>query len=281
MGSDACFRMGFTHQICQDYAIAGALSAQGRRLPYAVVSDGCSGSEHTDFGARFLVRATELALEAALRYDPLGEALGMFHADLTIAHANRMVTVANLGRRSLDATLIRAVQLPSGRIVVHQAGDGVVAARDRVTRTIAYQTMKFGGNMPYYLSYLLNDVDRARYLNLAGTVEIVRGSNPTGDWNEEVSVSTLTSDPVTDYMFDAAATDLVLIMSDGAESFQDMHGNPVPLTAVLEQLFDMKSSEGEFVTRRCTKFLTKFCAETGWRHYDDLSVAGIYVPEAP
>jgi len=63
MSADYFFRMGKTHTICQDYAIAGSreykIDAEMGAFQYAILSDGCSGipnlkapgSPYTDFGA--------------------------------------------------------------------------------------------------------------------------------------------------------------------------------------------------------------------------------------
>lgn len=302
MGSDACFRMGSTHQICQDYAIAGA--RQG--LPYAILSDGCSGvhtpgepgSPFTDFGSRFLVRMASvflrktidgglpLVVESDLEW--LNGELTHIMGESLASEAYRIARQAGFDKRALDATLIRAVQRPDGSVVVHQAGDGVVAARNRETGLITYTTMKFGNNMPYYLSYLLDIAERRRYFDLARSVEVttaneVAGSGMGGwNWVEETVVHPLIAEiPIFQRFIFGPEYDLVLIMSDGAESFQDQEGQIVPVGAIVKQLFDVKSFEGEFLIRRCNKFLSRFCAERGWKHTDDFSVAGIHLKGTP
>lgn len=302
MGSDACFRMGSTHQICQDYAIAGA--HQG--LPYAILSDGCSGvhtpgepgSPFTDFGSRFLVRAASLALRTTIfgglpsavvdssDIEWLNSELTVVSGDDVVMDAYGMARRAGFGKRALDATLLRAVQRPDGSVVVHQAGDGVVAARNRETGLITYTTMKFGNNMPYYLSYLLDLVERRRYFDMARSVEITTAQEVpawTGEnWTEEVVTHPLVAElSIFQKFVFGPEYDLVLIMSDGAESFQDQEGQIVPVGAIVKQLFDVKSFEGEFLIRRCNKFLSRFCAERGWKHTDDFSVAGIHLKGTP
>ena len=72
-------------------------------------------------------------------------------------------------------------------------------------------------------------------------------------------------------------TELVLLFSDGISSFQLKDGTPIPLEQVLDQVFDLKGFAGQFLTRRCTRFLQKFCAENGWQHADDFSVGGLHL----
>ena len=303
MGSDACFRMGSTHQICQDYAIAGAHEG----LPYAILSDGCSGvhtpdepgSPFTDFGARFLVRVASLGMRRTISgglprrvesdVEWLNGELTHIDGENLVSEAYRVARQAGLYRRALDATLLRAVQRPDGTVVVHQAGDGVIAARRRDSGSITYYTTKFGNNMPYYLSYLLDLPERRRYFELAGTVEVSTGvlskegfDQGFGGWTDETTVTTpLDAAPIFQKYVFGPEYDLVLIMSDGAESFQDQEGQVVPVGAIVKQLFEVKSFEGEFLIRRCNKFLSRFCAERGWKHTDDFSVAGIHMKGTP
>ena len=66
MNADSAFRMGSTHAVCQDYAVASAWTAAAHTdgaapppRPYIILSDGCSSTPDTDVGARLLVKAAE------------------------------------------------------------------------------------------------------------------------------------------------------------------------------------------------------------------------------
>ena len=72
-------------------------------------------------------------------------------------------------------------------------------------------------------------------------------------------------------------TDLLLIASDGIESFQTANGEPVPVEEVIDEILAIKNFKGEFLSRRCSRFLSKTCVERGWKHADDFAIAGIYV----
>lgn len=289
MGSDSYFRMGSTHAICQDYALSGTREG----IDFAIVADGCSGvavdgipgSPFTDFGARFL------ALSAMRWLSTL--AGGGFPALALITDAAAKARASDLPKEALDATLITAVR--NGNVVhVRQTGDGVVVAKKRNGK-LQYTSLKFGNNAPYYLSYLLSEGRRQSLLSPehaapenkaeAGLLTLTEGTFSEECWKTNSIPTQLTySDDLgvtnvcRSFEFDASDTEFVLILSDGAESFQLKDGTPVPLEQVLEQICAIKGLAGEFIVRRCNRFLQSFCVERGWKHYDDLSVAGIVFP---
>lgn len=295
MGSDYYFRMGSTHKICQDYALAGK-TAKG--ITWALLSDGCSGvpvagdpgSPHTDYGARFLVRSTQRHLADVSN--------GFFPGQVIVHEAAAIARQAGLRGSALDATLL-AVAVSEDSRFAHgfMTGDGVIAARQRDGK-IRYTSRQFGNGAPYYLSYLLDDDRNTGYLYPDPNVEpkLVEGAatveETNGLWDPEnkswvKTVRKLLLLPTDDLNAEAKQVDhrifrvdeveVVLLMSDGVLSFQDKSGTPVPLEEVLVQLFAIKGFEGEFLVRRCNAFLQRFCAERGWKHTDDFSIAGIHL----
>ncbi len=149
---------------------------------------------------------------------------------------------------------------------------------------MSYCTTSFGENAPYYLSYLLDTRMHQLFHQIAKTATTTRNAFTPGlGWGTpETSIRELAEYRICQSAyFPAIEHDVVLIMSDGAESFFDKSGETVPLESVHEQLFALKNLSGEFVTRRCNAFLHRFCAEHGWKHADDFSVAGIHLGEVP
>ena len=83
--------------------------------------------------------------------------------------------------------------------------------------------------------------------------------------------------------------DLVVLMSDGIHSFKEIEQSLVPYAKtfqrdidyleVSKELFQFKQMNGVFIQRRCQKFF-KNCKGKGWYHFDDFSMAGIYVSES-
>jgi hypothetical protein len=288
MGADYFFRMGSTHSVCQDYAIAGVSWEENRA--YAIVSDGCSGvtipdapgSPFTDYGARLIARMAWLQMPRIMK--------GNFDARSISDRARVSAGTLGLPRAALDVTLLVAhetrklVSGPLGlstesSVVVHQIGDGVVAARKRDSGDIVSYSVSFDKNMPFYMSYFIDDDALRQYCDECK--EKVCTSRIQTERKERHKTAISTTELASGgqrYEFDAATYDLVMIMSDGAESFQ-VGSAPVALEEVLEQLFAIKNYEGEFLTRRCSRFLQKFCVERGWRHSDDFGIAAIHLPK--
>lgn len=111
--SDAFFSIGKTHEVCQDYARAGDLD--GRQ--FAIVSDGCSSSPDTDFGARALVMSA-IQCRKEISWLPLV-------ADWTIWHAKDIIKGYGLSPFCLDATLLSIFPSPGkGWFNIQVCGDG-------------------------------------------------------------------------------------------------------------------------------------------------------------
>src|SRR6185369_1284542 len=150
MGADCFFRMGSRHHVCQDYARTGGY----RGYTIAALSDGCSSSPDTDFGARFLVQAFMQVPMAT------GDSVAMA--------ASCMAAASGLPRSCLDATLLAVFESGIGVVHAIRAGDGVFAYRDR-DGTWFYDQVEFGNNAPAYLSYRLNRELMDRHLSLSPT----------------------------------------------------------------------------------------------------------------
>jgi len=300
MHSDAFFTIGKAHPVCQDYARAGKTVSkfgvdEGSRT-FAIVSDGCSGSPDTDFGARLLTMATVEGI------DVLGDRLPS-KVDWLIWHALDKLP-QNLRRQSLDATLLAAYTRDDGQVQVIVCGDGVVAARKRETGQVEVIEIDCQ-NAPSYLSYLLNPdrllvyrealeatmdashTHEGRILRRWASLEKLRDDDPPdNEWDWPVIIEGEPGKTVTydnfpfSINFDSADYDLVMVFSDGVQSFQDAETmESIPMSWVLGHLTDIKSFTGEFMARRCKSFLSRFCVKNRWQHYDDLGVAAIYLGE--
>ena len=263
--ADAHFTIGKTHEVCQDYATADDQGQSGlsSMLAHAVVCDGCSSSPDTDWGARFLARAGASALQP-------------FDALNVVRRADSYRKALELAPTALDATLLLIRETPQGDAEVTVCGDGVVVAQRRDGTGYAHWSLSFNNNAPAYLSYLLDLERLATYQKTGCGFLTVKGDEyPVKEWDPAVPP------PLGIHfhkVFPRAKYDLVLVLSDGAESFWKREGTrfvPVPLADVLTQVLDFKTLTHGFIKRRVGRFLTKFCTENGWQHNDDFAVAGL------
>lgn len=286
MHSDAFFAIGKAHSVCQDYARSGRTPArfgdtEGSRT-FAIVSDGCSGSPDTDFGARLLTMAAVEGINI------LGDRLPE-KVDWMIWHARDRLP-QNLHIQSLDATLLAAYTRDDGSIQVIVCGDGVIISRHRKTGAIEVIEVDCK-NAPSYLSYLINPDRLLIYkdaIGVTGGRSLRRWASPESlqQWDFPVIIEgepgkTVLYDNFPIHLtFDPEQYDLVMVCSDGIQSFQDAETQePIPLVEVVTHLMDIKSFTGEFVSRRCKSFLKRFCVKNNWQHYDDLGVAAIHIPK--
>lgn len=269
MHADSCFFIGSTHTVCEDYALSGLTKDN---QVFAAVSDGCSGSDHTDFGARFLCHAAQ---RQANEY-------GDFNSERVLWEAAGMARQTALHPGCLDATLLFAMENPDARVIeVWKLGDGVIAAKRRDGGIEVYST-QFKHGMPAYPAYRLNDARLRGYLKLSeDAARVVRSWKTAPDYEgPPVTNEQPQAGMAAGYLkFPISTYELVLLMSDGAETFQAKErGAPksIALLEVVNHLLAVKGYAGEFMHRRAGAFLKKHCAREGWQHADDLSIAAIH-----
>lgn len=272
MRADAFFAIGRAHTVCQDYARAGVIPGTNRA--YAVVSDGCSSSPDTDFGSRFVTAA-------AIRSLPVGG--NDFDLGSVIWRAKEP-TAGFIPDSCLDATLLIAFEHLDGKVHVVAVGDGVILARRRSGVVCEAWVIEMGG-VPGYLSYLL-DIQRFRDYVRTGygkrvTTHYVNGVEE-GQRTNQIAVSDGLLPTVDnlfgELVFDPETYDLVMVLSDGVQSFRHMErGEAVPVLSVTPHVMDIRVLAGEFLQRAHRFFLTKTCPKLGWQHTDDFGAAAIYI----
>jgi hypothetical protein len=281
MHSDSYFCVGASHNVCQDYALAG-VTEKGKA--FAIVSDGCSGSPNTDFGSRFLTKSMQFALDHNEEHDKslflTADALGQ-----------QMASSCNMEPMCLDATILCLVEHErEGRrgVLALAGGDGVIVARHRGRSYYDTHLIEFYAGFPAYPSYMADLPRMQEFIKHTegglASVRVTNGEDDTVNQIRHTFYSTETDPWYTPYevFFDAEKYDVVMILTDGATSFQETASSdtskrlaPLKLDSVLKELTDFKNLKGEFVVRRAKRFLTKTCVENHWVHHDDLSVAAI------
>lgn len=282
MTVDSFYRIGATHNYCQDYALTRVETHAGRTVEMAIVSDGCSGSPNTDIGARLLAHA-------------LADDLPYFHAyggvrltedaERTLnemaRRARAMFPFADISNPNcLDATIVALINDSSDeKIRAWISGDGVIAFRNKKTREFDLLSVQFMMGAPAYASYSLHEGRRDSYLSYSenGRRDISFYGSESGHWN---TVTMKAGTKPLAFEFDKSDYDLAIACSDGAESFQEIGTKaPVAVHKVIDRLMDVKNPVGEFMVRRAKRFLTMECEDRGWIHTDDFAVAAIYLGE--
>ncbi len=267
MNCDAVFIKGNSHSICQDYARAGQ--------NYVLLSDGCSSSPDTDFGARLICKTAENLI---------------LHNDLSINEhfpyqviqkAKSAAEQIHLAEQSLDATFLAAIVIGDS-VHVYCAGDAMLAFGFHDDR-IHLEQIQYQKSYPFYLNYLCNNTRLQSFQANTNNDLIVTGKIIINNTIETVSYQQLR---LVDYYFTAAIPKrhlkYIVLLSDGIQSFSKQISSQTSRTTdnlqadeIAAQLIGFKNYQGAFVQRRINKFRKDVCRQN-ISHYDDLSMAAIH-----
>jgi len=289
MNCDCSFYIGTTHDICQDYALSGDRSV--------TVTDGCSGSILSDFGAKVLsITAMNKISEIKTLHD--------FNENEVILLTRPAAKILNLPIECLDSTLLCAVKNEETAEAICY-GDGVIAIKLTDGNTFVIN-IEYTDNYPFYINYLYAPSDR--YLNWSNNHNNRKVSFSIIKKNGEVDI--ISDDCVRDCIRDPRLkygkievgmlrilpwsvmvetflpeAESIIIMSDGVQSFYrtiftetSKHNEKISYHDILKELLNFKNYVGRFVQRRMNKFL-KTCIKNEWHHSDDISIAAIYLGE--
>ena len=283
MNTDCAFYIGTTHDICQDYALAGKNSI--------AVSDGCSGSPRSDIGSRVL-SITAMNKMAEL------DSLISFDEKECILLARPTIKMLNIPNECLDATLLSA-KVYDNEVMAMCCGDGVIVIKIK-NGNIIIINCEYSDNYPFYMNYLYDQTNR--YLdwttnhnkrNISQTI-----LNTNREWLATVPVKTdveriekdlglirLSENRAIVEIINKNDIEYVAIMSDGIHSFYETiktetskYNRSISYLEVLKDLLSFKNFNTHFVQRRMNKF-RKDCAKKGWANSDDMSLAVIHIGE--
>lgn len=268
MNKDSFFKIGSTHNICQDYAISGHNDIHSTN--YAIISDGCSGAEDTDVGSRLisLIAKKNIALSVDSFY---------FFKDVicdlkSLSNDSSLV----LNEDCLHATLLLAsyVEDLSNCFWTIVVGDGAVVAKAS-DGSILVNEYEFESGAPYYLRYELNADLKSFYMNQynKGVRLVSYMIDPKGKVFDK-KVEELNFNDENWYFakkFDATTWETIGIISDGLKSFT-CNGSVIDSSEIIKELFGFKSYNGHFVKRRCKKAFELF-EKNNIDHFDDFSMS--------
>lgn len=286
MNADCAFEIGASHSVCQDYARAGAHppaatpECSGRQpSPYVILSDGCSSSPDTDFGARLLVRAAEQTLRER------GEVPARDVAEVHQEAARRALAwaeLAGLPPQAVDATLLTA-HLRGDELILGCSGDGVICLQSRAGALDVY-IVSYPSGYPAYPSYAhqpgrLLALEAAaltgkevRHFRSASVEECLRLAGVTGG----DSLTEVLAVRASDYKYAALFTDGIHSFQRAGQAATGGYVEAVAADEALRALVSFKSSGGSFVGRRVKRF-RKDCQLRGWQHEDDLAVGALHL----
>lgn len=273
MGADVFFNIGKTHKVCEDYAVCGLTPDE--KHPYAIVSDGCSSSKNTDIGSRIICKSLESMFHFynANPHVP-GQLLPLENALIYMQVKAEEILDSFKGiidGQALDCTSL-AIHRYDQEFHVIAAGDGVIAAK-RHDGTLEIKVIEFAGNAPIYMGYVLNperlemlkkmyDCTKRIYTHINGKPADVMVSNEIAEYFVY---------PISEYQMVAVMTDGVLSFRQLTDSLTSRTSEAVPVTEIVHNLMDFKGLVGEFVHRRCSKFLSE-CIGKNRFHTDDFAI---------
>jgi len=268
MNSDSYYEIGYSHTVCQDYAINGDNGV----LKYAIISDGCSSSKNSDIGARLLAHLFK-------QYQLIPENIIM-----NLQQLSNMTDIIQINPEFLDSTLLIAF-MSDKKTTVNIFGDGGFYVKFKDGH-FEYYLVDFDQNAPLYISYFLHDTYQNYYKYFPNQkISLIKVSGK--DWNEATTeVEDLTSFKNTDLfkrlMFNFENVSFISVFSDGVRSFtmQDDNGLIVPVNdlSIVSRFNSYKSFQGQFVQRRMNK-INKENKKLKISHYDDISIATIHMEQ--
>lgn len=286
MNTDCYYEIGSSHIVCEDYALVGKINDN---ISYAIVSDGCSASNHVDVGARILAHSAKEYLQTT--YESKTElptidayVMGSMIVDMASLHLKDL----NLSIETLDCTLLIALS-DGNRFSAFVYGDGgVIVKRRSPNANLLYHHVTFESGAPYYLSYLLSPTRNVAYGRDFGKKKILL--NRELIYDEKVITSSVPheiknlKDLYDECMFSEDWDfEWIALVSDGVESYQrkgdDGEIKPIPHARIIQKIGNYKNLNGQFVQRRMTK-LKRDCLKEDIVHYDDMSIATIHKKES-
>lgn len=258
--TDSFFVQGASHKVCEDYALHGD--------NYIVVSDGCSSSEDTDFGSRFLAKAI------ASNFKQLkGNTDSKFFIEAvrsSIFTAKAAADALGMKYGCLDATILAAVS-DGERVHLFIVGDGYMAISSNieVTPCTTYYEIDFVSGAPEYLSYTL-DYNRHLFYkeSFKSDINLINMHSKNGDHSTPLNEFSVVEKDVIKYMsFPVGVINWVALFSDGLGTFRTKDH-----WEVIENMTALKNLKGECLRRRMKRYI-KDLHQEGIVHDDDVSGA--------
>lgn len=270
--TDTFIEIGSQHKVCEDYIVSGTDPVFN--APFIILADGCSKSKDSEMGARIICHLAKQyvaynGVDASPKY---AEKLGNW----VIHNAEMVARQMGLKKSCLDATLIVGYVIDD-LFYGHMFGDGVIICEPTIRATVLYDIryVEYSQNAPYYLTYLIDEERAKLYHDMKIQKETIYITVPVGDTSRVDRLESAYDTPRT-FTFTVEDFHKILMCSDGISSFLDASvgsnsNKLIKIQELLPELLAFKSTKGEFLKRRCNKYM-KQLTKIGITHFDDLSI---------
>lgn len=241
--------IGAKHIRCEDYALHWDDGV--------VVSDGCSGAEHADVGARLICWEVRQSSPLKKGWLPYGS-----------RQATQLLGLPDI---SLYASTM-VITDDQNTFNVQVAGDGVVAAR------------RHDGSYRITRLHFLNSCPQYAAKNFPGVDPYSCEFEQFVDVYDPDLVSTTVNDTQIDafsrFTYNKDEFDLVAVFSDGVESFRTVTSEGWDVsnkmfTDFVADFMSVRNHNGNFMERRARRVLHDL-SRRGIYHTDDFSVGALY-----
>ena len=272
MITDTFIEIGSQHQMCEDYIISGP--------NYIILADGCSGSKHSEMGARFLCYMARMFMVQYGVGNYGDHTYPQRLGNWVIHNAEMLTRQLGLDKSSLDATLIVAYQ-KDDFLAVHMFGDGHIVLNTIYDPEYEIYSVDYKAgqrSMPYYLRYLIDKEGHELYHEKKVSKMIYKDQISFGEFLGESDPVERAYDEPESWYFNVQAYRSISICSDGLGTFlrsnPEESGNKIMNAyEMVPSIFNFKSNNGVFLQREiniCKRQRKK--AGLKFEHFDDLSI---------
>lgn len=250
MSADTFYTIGATHQVCQDYALSGP--------SYAIVSDGCSSVKDSDWGSRLLTKSLDSIFKTkkTIQFEDLVEALRL---------SNLYAKMLDLEQECLAATLLCVYETEDG-FHAYVSGDGFVVAKT-ISGKLQIVEHEYESGAPFYLYYSLSPELIKSYKQAFPQKNLKVFNSFVANAEKDVRFTdTVQADQQSiQYFFPKEVYSGVGVVTDGLRSFvkqvkkhTSITNESVGFEKIVGDIFSFKTSEGQYVHRRCQRAFKEF-----------------------
>ena len=279
--------------MCQDYALSGIYKG----VPYAIVSDGCSGAEFSEVGSQTLCFAAKAAIESWVDKvdDREGSLSNDFFREEIVAkyikeevckRAEQIIALNSLSQECLQATLLIAFTMAED-LYTFVWGDGVIIIKRsfEIVKQICISDIEYVSNAPFYL-FANKDIYEQRVADKRKLYKVTVGDEKehevASDADIEIPVyePCIYKEPLNILVRDNSTISIrsITLCSDGIKSFRDKDMKTSNIWNMAKEFTNYASFCESFV-RRCMNFLKKKNIKSGTTHYDDIATATILMED--